>query len=193
MTRTFARELAASRMYLMEEDVIQIQHLVRTFSPNIVLTVIDLGAGSGTTALAVLDDREDAQITTIDIDPANVAWAEKAVRNAYPGANWVGVVADAADTAHRRVGHVVDLLLHDASHERDHVEGDIRAWLPYLMPSSLIWVHDWLAPPPSWGQPSSPGVDGAIGQLIHDGLIRPAPEFGSRGLGWVGRKGDIRD
>lgn len=187
MTRDFARNLAMSRRFLTVEDVETIQMVVRMLSQHTAtmgrpLRVVDLGAGSGTTALAVLDERDDSQITTVDNDRANIDWAELAVRMAYPEADWLGVVEDAADTGHY-VGELVDLLLHDASHEREHVERDLRAWLPRLAPHAMVWCHDWAAPPPSWGQPASPGVREAVEALLSDGSLK---RFGTGGLGWIG-------
>lgn len=187
MTRDHALRLAASRMYLMREDVELIQQCVielmalRNGNP---LTVVDLGAGSGTTALAVLDVADDVEIATIDINEQNLAWAELAVRNAYPHARWASVHLDAAEAASRwTLDGWVDLLLHDASHEQDAVERDIRAWLPLLAPDALVWVHDYAPPPQSWGQPDSPGVALAIGALCNAGLLR---RVRVGGLGWVG-------
>lgn len=186
MTRDNAKKLAASRMFLLAEDVDLIQQLVRE-QPAGILCVIDLGAGSGTTALAVLDERADTQITTIDISAENVAWAEKAVRNCYPHADWLGVVGDASEiTPTRDNMDLIDLLLHDASHEREHVEADIRSWLPYLRPDTgRIWVHDVVAPPAAWNNPGYPGVAEAIVSLIGEGLIKP---LGYGGLGWYGMR-----
>lgn len=148
------------------------------------LTVIDLGAGSGTTALAVLDEHAEAQITTVDISRSAVDWAEQAVRNCYAEANWIGVVADAGDVARMWPDGAVDLLLHDASHEYPAVADDLRAWLPKLAPHALIWVHDFSPPPQTWGQPDSPGVALSIRDLVSEGMI---VEVERAGLGWVGR------
>lgn len=193
MTRDNALRLAASRMYLTEGDVLMIQHLVHGLrgrpgtdgfysSP---LRVVDLGAGSGTTALAVLDVAEDAQITTVDIDQANLDWAEAAVRAAYPAADWVGVRADAGEAALRRQTADVDLLLHDAAHESLNVQRDIRAWLPLLAPHARIWIHDAQPPPPAWGQSASPGVMEAIDALVAAALVEGG--LAEDGLGWVGK------
>lgn len=186
MTRTFARDLAASRMFLMEDDVLQIQRLVRMLSETLPPNVVDLGAGSGTTSLSVLDEREDALITTFDISPANIEWARLAVLNAYPGCDWSGIVSDAALAA-RQYTRLVDLLLHDASHEREHVEADLRAWLPLVRTGGLIWVHDYGDPPEAWGQPSSPGVKEAVDLLVAEGEIVPLDQR-TVGMGWVGVK-----
>lgn len=189
MARDNALRLAASRMYLMREDVLTIQMLVERLDTPArnPLMVIDLGAGSGTTALAVLDVRDDARIVTVDIDQANLDWAGKAVRNVYPQANWQPMLQDAADTEWAKMllhDVPLDLLLHDASHERAHVEADLRAWIPMLAPGALIWVHDWASPPQSWGQPDSPGVALAIQTLVDEGLL---VTLGTDGLGWYGQ------
>lgn len=186
MTRTFARALAASRMYLMEEDVEQIQELVRLLPrTGDGLHVADLGAGSGTTALAVLDEDETAHIYTYDISAENIEWARRAIENAYPAAltNWYPRAMDAA--AGGGEPWAIDLLLHDASHERANVEADLRAWVPRLSAHALIWLHDYYDPPAAWGQPSSPGVKQAVDALVAEGLIIPA-DVGRRGMGWVG-------
>lgn len=180
--RDHAKRLAASRRFLLEEDVEVIQQAVAMLADRNPLLVADLGAGSGTTALSVFDVREDAQVVTVDIDADALHWAEAAVRNAYPDALWWGYQrsADNPVTSVRPF----DLLLHDAGHTREDVDGDLRAWLPHLAPGALIWVHDYLPPPVDWGQPDSPGVRQAIRALEIGGLIEG---ISVGGLGWLGR------
>lgn len=180
MIGTAAKELAASRMFLMAEDVEAIQQLVQALAPDV--KVVDLGAGSGTTALAVLDVNQHAAIITVDIDQGAIHWAERNIEAYYPGAHWTWMVLDAAASA-TFIGPV-DLVLHDASHEEEHVEADLRAWAAVCAPGTPLWVHDYAAPPVSWGQPDSPGVARAIAALIRDGLIE---HVGTAGLGWYGR------
>lgn len=192
MTRDNAARLAASRMFLHADDVALIQQIVRDLRLGLPsahrLTVVDLGAGSGTTALSVLDEDESAEIITVDIDPEAVEWARKAVRNCYPEAQWSGVTADAADAALLHAtffGTTIDLLLHDAGHGRDDVDRDLRAWLPIMEPGARLWVHDYGDPPAAWGQPSSPGVREAVDQLVAEGRIA---EYATAGLGWYGAR-----
>jgi len=179
--REHALRLAASRMYLMAEDVHAIQSLVPTSGP---CRVVDLGAGSGTTALAVLDVREAAKIVTVDIDQQNLDWAEKNIRAYYPDADWRGLLSDAAAAAEKGERHGIDLVLHDASHEREHVYADISAWAKVVAPGTPLWVHDYASPPESWGQIASPGVSLAIADLIAEGVVE---EVRTAGLGWIGR------
>lgn len=181
--RNHARRLAASRMYLLEDDVDAIQSLVAAL-PDGPILVVDLGAGSGTTALAVLDVRDDASIITVDNDRSALDWAGAAVRNTYPDADWRPMHADAAVAA-TFVPDPIALLLHDAGHGRDDVARDLEAWLPLLAPGTPVWVHDYAPAPASWGQPHYPGVAEAIADLVARGMLI---ESGTHGLGWSGER-----
>jgi len=177
--RNHARDLAATRNYLTLDDVDAIQGLVAGEGP---FMVVDLGAGSGTTALAVLDVRDDAQITTVDIDIANIHWAEKAVRAYYPNAAWDSLHMTAEAAASRFVGKPVSLVLHDAGHEFEDVYGDLVTWHAVVPSGTPLWVHDYTKAP--WQEESYPGVRKALKDLIKRGLIVQA---GTPGLGWTGR------
>lgn len=199
MTRDNALRLAASRMYLTQDDVLLIQTLVREMlakrpdddpDHGSRLHVANLGAGSGTTALAVLDEYDEAHIYTYDIDQANLDWTEQALRNCYPDAGWFPRLMDAEDGGRQGEPYAIDLLLHDASHERANVDRDLRAWVPRLADDALIWVHDYFPPPETWGQPASPGVAEAVHALIEDGVVVTAHTHSDgkdwpRGLGCV--------
>lgn len=177
-----AHELAASRRMLVAEDVDLIQMLAGRL--RLMPSVIDLGAGSGTTALAVLAVRPFAQITSVDIDQGALDWAEKAV-GIYRDADWLGIRAKSWEAAvlRSRFSAPVDLLLVDASHEREDVERDLTAWLPLMRSGGLVWLHDFAPPPSKWRQPASPGVARAILTFTAAGLLEPLE---ARGLGWAG-------
>ncbi len=175
-----ARQLAISRNYLTVADVEAIQALVRSIEGGV--RVIDLGAGSGTTALSVLDERPDAQIVTIDISAENLSWAEKAVRNVYPSANWRGILSRADEVRDFFDGQPVNLILHDAGHEYADVYGDLVEWASAVPAGCLVWVHDYARAP--WeGADAYPGVAEAIQVLTVAEVLR---ETGTPGIGWTG-------
>lgn len=194
-----AHRLAATRRFLLAEDVDLIQSVVpREGTP----TVVDLGSGSGTTALAVLDVNPDAIIVSIDSDVANRDWAEANVDAHYPDANVTWMVGKASDPWADLGGwdiaretmdlfgtgpHAnVDLLLHDAGHSYEDVHGDLSAWLPLLKPGTPVWIHDASPPPPDWGsKDESAGVTRAIMVLIGQGLLKGGTRAG---LGWLGER-----
>jgi predicted O-methyltransferase YrrM len=177
-----AYQLAASRLFLAQEDVTAIEGLVRDLGRGPV-RVIDLGAGSGTTALAVLCANPKAHVTTVDRDEEALGWARLNVRPHFPEAIWVPLLADAAAAAALYPARNVNLLLHDAGHGYEDVWRDVRAWLPLLRPGACVWVHDY--GPPPWGGEDYPDVRRACGDLVQAGLL---VEVGTPGMGWIGRK-----
>ncbi len=79
-----AHALAASRRMLVRQDVDLIQETVRavakgTRAKN--LTVVDIGAGSGTTSLSALEAGPPVTVYSYDDDPSAMNWAEQAVKN----------------------------------------------------------------------------------------------------------------
>lgn len=180
-----ALELARNRQFLMEEDVRAIARIVQRAAESnpFGMTIVDLGAGSGTTALAVLCADPTAIVTTVDHEATAIDWARLAVRNVFPQANWMGVVADAAEAATLQQTPNVAVLLHDAGHEREDVLRDLRAWLPKVVPGGFVWVHDYRKAP--WQDEWYPGVREAIDQMVREWPIAFVEQAG---LGWTGRK-----
>ena len=183
-----AHSLAATRRYLTERDVDDIQLLVRALPKD--AQVVDLGAGSGTTALAVLTAHPTAHVYSVDNDQVQLDWTEINLHANGMTERWIGVCGAVGSEAVRAtvkmfVGRSwVDLLLHDAGHTRQDVLRDLRAWLTMLRPGSYVWVHDFA--PMEEAEESYPGVKQAIKELEHEGLIRWS--FEPRGIGYVGRK-----
>lgn len=182
---TAAHDLAASRGFLTKDDVDLIQDLVRSWPVDLPLRGIDLGAGAGTTALAVFCVRPTARVITIDVSFDALNWAKQVIENEGFGKRWYSLLVDSAAAGRNWVGEV-DLLLVDAGHSEKNVVDDIRAWLPKMKPGGLIWVHDYASPPKAWGQEDeSPGVRSAIKILIDGGMIEAIE---ARGLSWAGKK-----
>jgi precorrin-6B methylase 2 len=176
-----AYQLAASRLFLAQEDVTAIEDLARPLAAGSI--VIDLGAGSGTTALALFCANPLLRVHTIDIDAQALHWARLNLRPHFPDAWWNPIQSDAAAAAAMHADADVDLLLHDAGHEYEDVHGDVLAWWPKLRPGAYVWVHDF-APAP-WQDEHYPGVAAACEALVLAGHLEPV---GPIGLGWIGRK-----
>lgn len=180
-----AHLLAAARSYLVAEDVDLIQSLVPLGEP----IVVDLGSGSGTTALAVLDANPRARVFSTDHLVANRNWSEANVRPHHPDARveWnVSTVLQYAAQWRQAERDPVDLLLHDAGHGYFDVFEDLRAWLPLVRPEGWVWIHDYTAPPPDWGAvDDSEGVRRAVRDLMRDHLLDN--QLIPRGLGVAGR------
>lgn len=98
-----AHDLADSRRLLLREDVDLIQRLALERLPGKGV-VLDLGAGSGTSALAVLSVRPDAFVVSVDAKEEAIHTTEELLTNTAAQANnlppakcWRGVWADTCD------------------------------------------------------------------------------------------------
>src|SRR3972149_2931916 len=77
-----AHDLAVARRFLDWEDVDFIRGLTAKLPIDRKVEVVDLGSGAGTTALAILAERDwQLRITSIDHNAAAQNWAKKAVEN----------------------------------------------------------------------------------------------------------------
>lgn len=178
-----ARTLAVNRLFLTVQDVDDIQNLVLALPPD--SNVLDCGAGSGTTALAVYEARPDVHIVTVDINATNIDWARKNLQAYIKDADlphwssWQGRVdqIDVSGWLHKDFA----LVLHDAGHSEEDVYGDIQHLRTIVAPGTKLWVHDF-SPMPGVGYEE--GVSRAILRLLSDGLIDL--DGTPTGLGWIG-------
>lgn len=163
-------------MMLQEADVDLIRELVDKLQDVWPLRVIDLGAGSGTTAGAVFAERGDAGVIvkTYDISQENIDWARQFITNIGMLDYWSGFVRDSVEAS---VGHgELDLLLIDSSHEYEHTVAELNHWLPLLSRrASYVWAHDYLG--------EYPGVTKAIDEFVAAGILKT---YKVQGLGWSG-------
>ncbi len=185
-----AHALAATRQFLVAQDVDLIRGLVRRLreqEPRRVLQVVDIGAGSGTTALSVFAEAEDrVAVCTIDHDAHALQWTKLAISHAGRLRDWRGFVGDSARSIFERGGQNIDLLLVDAEHTYKAVMADLTAWLPLLRGSGFVWVHDY-GDPMLYGLPVKPsrGVKRAVNELMREHELT-AVEIA--GIGWAGRR-----
>ena len=182
-----AHALAASRNFLCSEDVDVIHRLATELPADRYITVIDLGAGAGTTALAVMEKRAArVMIISVDTDTAALNWAGLAVKNVGRSKDWHAIPLSAEATAEWYKGEPPALLLHDAGHTRAAIDRDLRAWLPKLPAGTPVWVHDYGVAPDASKIPGEtyPGVTRAVDRLVRDGLL---VRDGVTGWGWYGR------
>ena len=190
-----AHELARSRRMLTVEDVDLIGSVVRAIPEGEYAIIIDLGEGSGTTALAALCARpERLRVFSFYTDKETRDSAQEAIANAGFRDQWRGFELAGHlgvrywEVARRRVERVegwigVDVLLHNVDHEEGDIARDIRAWAPKLIPGAGIWIHDYGDAPDDWGTKPYPRVRGAVDGLVTEGILKPGE---IAGMGWSG-------
>ena len=125
--------------------------------------VVELGTGTGWTAISLLLADRDREL--ISYDPI-----ERPEREGYLGLVAPGVrrrltliAAPGADVP--RDPAPVDLLYIDSSHEREPTVAEVEAWRPALAPGALIVFDDF-------EHPDYPGVAEAIAELGLEGERR---------------------
>ena len=112
---------------------------------------VNIGAGAGTSALAVLEKRPDLTDTfyTVDITgDGNPLGGLGNERNAFDMAGLPYPHQITGDS--KEVGRVwdkgpVDFLIIDGDHSAEGIRGDIAAWEPHLKKNSIVFVHDYHA------------------------------------------------
>ena len=174
-----AHELAVSRRMLDWEDVDLIQDMARSL--GLEPMIVDLGAGSGTTAAAIYAVRPLARVYTIDISEENLHWAQQFLTNCnYSLDRWAGIQRDSVEAAASFENESLDMVLIDTTHEYEGTVAELAAWVPNLKPrigplGGLLWCHDYRG--------LYPGVTRAVDEAVVAGLIGRSEV---RGLGWGG-------
>lgn len=126
------------------------QRLARSLPPT--PTVVNIGAGRGTSGLAFLTARPDLVLYTVDIEPEmgllgglgseRLVFIEELKMPVRP--RWHQIEGDSADVgnAWREIGRKADLVFVDGDHSYDGCSRDLRAWWPVLNTGGYLLVHD---------------------------------------------------
>jgi len=101
---------------------------------------IVLGAGPGTTTLAILEARDDIVVYSIDIVDS---YSERLHATAGKSIDRLHQVRCDSALAGHSWDQPIDLLLVDAFHTYDAVKADNAAWLPHLKDRGIAWYHDY--------------------------------------------------
>ncbi len=176
-----AHDLAKEHGQLLPEDVDLIQEMVRSL-PEHPVHVVDLGAGFGTTAVSVFTARpENVTVWSIDTNPQRIGSTLGSVARIARRSDWRALPLDALGDASYwpdwSRGVVIDMLMLDTSHEYEATKLELEAWLPWVRPGGLLWLHDYT--------PSYPGCVRAIDEAVKEGLIGHKE---TRGWSWSGVK-----
>lgn len=186
---TPAHELARTRLMLTVHDVDQIQWATKQLAHVRDLRVWDLGAGSGTTAAAVLSVRSHhVHGSTVDIDQQNLDWARKFLTNTWPSGfvtqdpfpvdgtwmasfdpplenvQWRWINSDSVPTRFKVRNGSVNLLMIDTSHEYEATLAELRWWRAKVAhPDHFVWLDDYS---------TYPGVKQAVDELLDHGTLQ---------------------
>lgn len=155
-----AKELVNSFGFLTLAEIELLDQLVKTLPKDPL--IINLGAGVGTSAMTILEARDDAFVVTVD---------KRCDEHPLGGLQNEQHIIRAAKWLHRRVGicsesatagknwwsykeeswwrRKVDMIIHDAAHELVPITAEIKAWLPRVRAKGIIVAHDYSSK--DWG------------------------------------------
>ncbi len=145
-------EVANWLTYLTLAEVDALKAIVKSLPLN--PKVVNIGAGGGTSGLAIMEARDDVRLTTIDItlesSPMGCLEAETTVlTNAgiLPDAEhrYTQIHSDSKSVGEHWIDHNfnVDFVFVDGDHSYHGARGDISIWLKNLVPNGIIAVHDY--------------------------------------------------
>lgn len=178
--------------YLYPAEVPALKSLVAQLPPNPL--VVNIGAGAGTSGLAIIETRPDVVLVTIDITDASSPFgcleAERDVMNRAGYASiwqkrWWQIRGDSkvVGKAWRDTtiyveffraafkGAAPDMIFVDGDHGYEGCKGDIEVWFPLLKDGGIMAIHDYLkgdlqADPDGPHPMNWPGVDSAVNELL---------------------------
>lgn len=112
--------------------------------------VVNIGAGSGTSALAFLFARPDLRLVTIDVsshdNPYGGLYNERVALEAagfLPSERYRAIHGESIKVGQAWDGGPVDLVFVDGDHSYAGCRGDIETWWPHLVPGGVLALHDY--------------------------------------------------
>jgi len=102
--------------------------------------VLELGVGYGKSTVAILAALEETGGRLVSVDVLDYP----GTREKFKAPNWTFVVGDDREWGGEwtKAGEVLDVLLIDSSHEREHTEQELRLFAPRVRPGGVILMHD---------------------------------------------------
>jgi len=134
--------------YLFHPEVDALAELAQSLPENPI--AVNIGAGNGTSGLALLQSRPDLFLWTVDKQLESSPfgclegeWAVLDKAGLWPCVRYAWIHGDSIEAGEKWDKDAVDLVFVDGDHSYEGCAGDIKAWLPNIKPSGLLVVHDY--------------------------------------------------
>jgi len=172
-----AIELSNAFGYLTEKEVLGIKGLVITLPPAPL--IINIGAGAGTSSVAMLETRSDVSVCTIDVNQDGALGSLQGELNALVGIDIQGrhyqILQDSKTVSAGNVRLLtgtdkINMVFVDGDHSREGVRGDIDTWLPRITPGGIIAFDDY-------GDNEHDNVEWPEVKIAIDELVAPSCEL----------------
>lgn len=130
--------------------------------------IINIGAERGVSTIAMLEERDDATVYSIDIDPCE-GEIENAKKAGLDTTRIIRLLGRSQEIG-MRWSFPVDFIWVDGDHSYEGVKGDILSWARHLVPGGIMAFHDCFDGEPPPHNPSGAGK--AVRELMSpDDLI----------------------
>lgn len=106
--------------------------------------IINIGAGAGTSAIAMLEERPDAFVFSVDHIPEPLE-LENLLACGVDPTRCVRLLGISWDIG-RNFPYPVHMVFVDGAHYSEAVEQDIATWLPRILPGGIMAFHDYKNP-----------------------------------------------
>jgi len=144
-TSKTAVELAKVFGYLTLGEVAAIKLIASGFDRNPIF--VNVGAGSGTSGMAMTEGNPRAKIFTVDCSGGGPNGGLKNEYNAFKHSGKTMPI-QILETSHNAArawpkASKIDFVFVDDGHEAPEVRGDIEGWLPHMKEGGVIAFHDY--------------------------------------------------
>jgi precorrin-6B methylase 2 len=160
-----AYELSDWQGYLTHAEIDEIQRIAKLVKQQWKPIFVNIGAGAGTSTIAVLETREDAVLISVDI----LASGTEVTTNEHQRLDECGedylkrVVRVWGDS--KIVGEawpfMIDYIFIDGDHTADGCRGDIESWFDHVREGGYMLFHDY-------GSPNWPDVKTVVDEMMKD-------------------------
>ena len=105
---------------------------------------INIGAGAGTSTLALLLGHPNLLVISVDIKKAQLDLERRNLEDAGMGEErYKQIEGDSAEIGREWAQGLVDLVFIDGDHTYQQVKKDIQMWLPHIVEGGIICGHDY--------------------------------------------------
>lgn len=139
-----AYDLTKTSGCLLKNEVTTLKEIVSDLPQNPV--IVNIGTGRGISVLAMLEERNDATIFTVDVSECPQAF-ENLRRSGQETRRVIPVLGSSAEVG-EHCPLEVDAVFVDGDHHYKAVCEDVRAWLPKIKSGGIIIFHDHSPPSP---------------------------------------------
>lgn len=140
-----AAHLAKAFGYLTQAEVGVLKLLSASCGGNAL--IVNVGAGAGTSTLAMAEGNPSARIISIDVSPGGPMGGLEGERNAFKNAGLdyfpEQILIQSHEAADSWSEDKIDLLFIDDGHLEPEIRGDIEKWMFHVKHGGILAFHDY--------------------------------------------------